>query len=120
MRVQAITVKQPWAEWIIAGRKDVENRRWATAHRGLLAIHAGRNRSEVHRLGLDLADFTFGAVIGFVELVDVVTDHTSTWALAEHHHWLLARPVRLPEPLVTRGWMGLFTVELAVPMIGGR
>jgi hypothetical protein len=38
----ALTVWQPWAWLIVQGYKDVENRPWATAHRGTLLIHAGR------------------------------------------------------------------------------
>lgn len=39
--MKALTVKQPWAWAIAHGQKDVENRRWTTSYRGLLAIHAG-------------------------------------------------------------------------------
>jgi hypothetical protein len=40
MNMNLLSIKQPWA-WLIAnGYKDVENRTWATAYRGPLAIHA--------------------------------------------------------------------------------
>ena len=39
--MRAITIRQPWAELILRGEKDVENRSWRTNHRGLLLIHAG-------------------------------------------------------------------------------
>lgn len=38
--MKALTVKQPWASLIMSGEKDVENRSWATRHRGLIAIHS--------------------------------------------------------------------------------
>ncbi len=38
---KAISVRQPWAEAIIRGGKNVENRSWMTKYRGLIAIHAG-------------------------------------------------------------------------------
>ena len=41
--VKALTVRQPWAWATIYGGKDVENRRWRTAYRGPLLIHAGKN-----------------------------------------------------------------------------
>lgn len=39
--VRALTIRQPWAACIASGAKTVENRTWATKHRGRLAIHAG-------------------------------------------------------------------------------
>lgn len=41
-KMRALTVQEPWASAIIYGPKDVENRPWATAHRGTLWIHAGK------------------------------------------------------------------------------
>lgn len=36
----ALSLKQPWAALLVAGRKTIEVRRWATAYRGELLIHA--------------------------------------------------------------------------------
>jgi hypothetical protein len=47
--VKALCVRQPWADLIVAGVKDVENRTWSTRHRGPLVIVA---RPVVGRLGL--------------------------------------------------------------------
>ena len=38
--MKAVTVKQPWAGLIMSGMKDIENRTWATQHRGKLLIHS--------------------------------------------------------------------------------
>jgi ASCH domain len=38
----ALSVRQPWAGLLVAGRKTVEVRRWATARRGRVLIHAAR------------------------------------------------------------------------------
>lgn len=48
--MKALTVCQPYASMIarmaagVVGEKRVENRRWATTHRGPLVIHAGLSR----------------------------------------------------------------------------
>lgn len=42
--MQALSVRQPWAFALIAGVKDIENRTWASSHRGLLIIHAAKKR----------------------------------------------------------------------------
>jgi len=39
MIVKTLSVKQPWATYICAGLKDVENRTWTTDYRGRLLIH---------------------------------------------------------------------------------
>jgi ASCH domain len=38
----ALSLKQPWAALLIHGRKTIEVRRWATARRGTIFIHAAR------------------------------------------------------------------------------
>lgn len=124
--VRALSVRQPWATLIVEGIKDVENRMWTTRYRGTLAIHAGRTPAEVldagspykHYVsgptsGVDIERLVFGAVIGVVELVDVVHGHPSKWAINGCYHWLLASPRRLRGgPIAVRGRLGLFPVEL--------
>jgi hypothetical protein len=77
--MSAITVRQPWAQCIAIGRKDIENRgRW-TSHRGEVAIHAGRtidqNGCDDPRV-VELYDsdpaigMALGAVIAVAELTD--------------------------------------------------
>lgn len=41
-RMKSITIIQPFATLIALGEKQLETRSWATKHRGLLAIHAGK------------------------------------------------------------------------------
>jgi ASCH domain len=118
--VRALTIRQPWAEWIIAGHKDVENRSWSTSYRGTLAIHSGRSVATLCQMALDPADFVLGADVGIVTLVDVVGDHPSRWADDGCWHWLLTRPQRLPEPLPMRGALGLFTIDIPETLLPGQ
>ena len=39
--MKALSIRQPWAELIVAGLKDIENRTWRTDYRGPVLIHAG-------------------------------------------------------------------------------
>lgn len=111
--MKAISVRQPWAWAIIHGGKDIENRTWATRHRGPLLIHAGKsmNRSDLERMfgylqedGLPVpqrAELYFGGIIGVVDLLDCVEDHASPW-FGGPVGWVLANP----RPLSFRPWKG--------------
>jgi hypothetical protein len=41
-KVYALSLKQPWAALLVTGRKTMEVRRWPTARRGRILIHAAR------------------------------------------------------------------------------
>lgn len=95
--MKALTIQQPWAQLCVVGSKQFETRSWATAHRGLLAIHAAKGLSliggremlreclvdkpepgdEFLSAGIVLDgpegwDLPRGAVIGTVSVVDCV------------------------------------------------
>jgi hypothetical protein len=44
--MHALSLKQPWAALLVHGLKTVEVRRWPTARRGRVLIHAARMRDE--------------------------------------------------------------------------
>lgn len=46
MIIRALSIRQPWADLILHGPKDVENRSWNTTYRGPFWIHAP-NRVEL-------------------------------------------------------------------------
>jgi hypothetical protein len=92
----ALSVRQPWAWAIIHGGKDIENRSWQAVNHGLsqrgrIAVHASQGmtrdeyesaRSFMRSIGVDCPrpdDLYRGAIIGSVNVVDVVTEHDSPW-----------------------------------------
>lgn len=127
--MKAITIWQPGAELIVAGGKDIENRRWATDHRGPLLIHAAAGRHEgwvqewlcwatndpVRRLTIDavlpMDPQHFGGLVGIAWLLDcVTTSHSPWWEGAIG--WELARATRLPF-VPWRGRQKLWDVDTA-------
>lgn len=111
--MRALTVLQPWAWLIIHGGKDVENRRWPTEYRGLLAIHAGRSARALARSGWEPpegVELEFGKIIGVVELFDVLPlskmGKKSHWAEGPWC-WRLRKPISI-EPVACRGQLGLW------------
>jgi hypothetical protein len=128
--VKALVVRRPWADLIASGTKDVENRGRRTSYRGPLLIVAGKGWEPTGleyaaRLGVELSpgpdDHPTGAV-SVVELVDVCSMSAlagyscecSRWAQPYQHHWRLANPRRLAEPIPVRGMPGMFTPSDAV------
>ena len=97
------------------GIKDVENRTWATDYRGRLWIHAALSTArgdadewvEARGLAVPAEPLPRGVILGYVELVDIIDDSDSPWALANSQHWILRRPRLLIRPIEWQGRLGL-------------
>jgi hypothetical protein len=116
--VKALSVRQPWAWAIIHAGKDIENRTWRTHYRGPLFIHASLARHSKTGMPRGIRSpredaLHFGAIIGLVELVDVVERSRSKW-FAGPLGWVIANPYRLKHPMPCKGGLGLWNVPPAV------
>jgi hypothetical protein len=113
-QLRAITIRQPWAWAIIFGGKDIENRSWLTHYRGLLAIHAGLAYLSDAAMPRGVRtperkDLVFGAVIGVVDLHDVVEKSRSRWFADGGYGFVLRDPRPLAKPVRCSGRLGLWT-----------
>jgi hypothetical protein len=78
----ALSLKQPWAALLVAGRKTIEVRRWPTARRGRVLIHASSvpdERPEVwKRVPDDLQEAArlLGGIVGAGELTGCLAYRT--------------------------------------------
>lgn len=90
----ALSIRQPWAWLIVAGKKDIENRTWETTFRGPVYIHAAKgmtmreycqamNFIALRRLGVAqiplFEALDRGGIVGVAEIADCVTASTSPW-----------------------------------------
>jgi hypothetical protein len=136
--MRCLSLIQPWAALIVLGAKQYETRRWHTAVRGRIAIHASRRFPEAARLLCERepfrsalqeggfkqsADLPCGFILGTVELVDCLPAgevrvslpaDSPEAALGDYGParwaWKLARPILLARPIPFSGRLGLFEV----------
>ena len=130
-KAYALSVKQPWAALLVVGLKRIEVRRWPTARRGRVLIHAARvpdKRPEawahVTAAAEPLAALR-GGIIGAAELTRCVEYRTAeTFAIDQPLHlndlawyeppvlygFTFANPEVLPFQSCT-GWFRFFPVE---------
>jgi hypothetical protein len=119
--LRCLAIQQPWAWAVCVGIKTVENRTQPTPYRGLIAILASTKRTNVNELvrsypdlELDADFFTYGAVIGVANLVDVVEMNPSLGknpSAAGPLCWLLEDARLLPKPVLAKGKLNLYTLD---------
>src|SRR5215831_7564721 len=77
-QTHALSLKQPWATLLVYGRKTIEVRRWPTARRGRILIHAARISDERPEAWKHVSDELMaaaqlvGGVIGEADLTGCV------------------------------------------------
>lgn len=117
-----LSVRQPWADLIVDGVKDVENRRWSTTFRGAVLIHAARRieQDDVGRVRRDLGlapeqEYrpVTGAILGMTRIVDCVSRHPSRF-FSGPYGFVLEDSVRFERPIPYRGRLGFFPVPVEV------
>lgn len=95
---RALSIRQPYAEWILTGEKEYEFRSRATNVRGRVYVYAGRKPAEDlmdwWRIGLRPGDLPTGVIVGSVEILDCEWDEHQ-----ECYAYKLGSPRRLRTPL---------------------
>ncbi len=119
--MKALSIRQPWAYAILHGGKDIENRTQYRKYRGELVIHAPKTLDTFERWPQgepkpDESVLHRSAILGVVDLVDVVQQSSSPWFDAKFAFgFKLANPRPLPEPIdYSRGTPSFWTVPAAV------
>jgi predicted transcriptional regulator len=71
--MKTLSLKQPFAELILQGKKTIELRKWNTKFRGKFLVHASKipDSGAMKKFGFDKCELPLGAVVGEAELVDV-------------------------------------------------
>jgi hypothetical protein len=69
--MKTLSLKQPFAELILQGKKKIELRKWNTNFRGEFLIHASKNPDESAMKQFGFQNLLCGFIVGKAELVAV-------------------------------------------------
>ena len=98
-RMRALSIRQPYAEQILRGTKQIEYRSMLTRIRGRVYIYASLTPGDAEKfraMGAQPGDFPTGVLVGTVEITDCTGEPGD-------YYWHLARPERLPQPIKPEG-----------------
>lgn len=103
-KVYALSVRQPWADQIVRGRKRNEFRSRRTLMRGSLLIHAS-----LHRESGSTDDLPRGCLVGIARIVACRYQREATrWA------WRMDEVLPFRKPVPAKGAVGLFVLPRTV------
>ncbi|MDJ0764584.1 MAG: ASCH domain-containing protein [Myxococcota bacterium] len=119
-----MSIRQPWVELILNGRKTIEVRSWSTRYRGRLWLHAGKqcDRNAINMFGFEKSELVTGALLGRCELFDCVEFSCKTWDSWRDLHlnagqpnrrlyaWVL-QDVKRISPIPFKGRLGLMKMD---------
>jgi len=124
--MKCLSLKQPYAELLVSGRKTIELRTWNTKFRGEFLIHASKkiDKSACEKNKIDPYSVTTGAIIGKAILYDVkyYTNRTlflkdrnkhlaGTKSFDHNYGFLVKNARRFKTPLFIPGKLGFFNVD---------
>jgi hypothetical protein len=137
MTAQILSIKQPYASFIVLGLKEIETRTWKTDYRGLLYIHASAAidyqaiqlcymepfRSTLKPFYRTANELPLGAIIGHTELTQcsptekILKKLNTTELLCGNFApgrfaWILKCPQRIV-PIPCKGKLGIWTAQIA-------
>ena len=125
--MKCLSLKQPYAELLVSGKKTIELRNWNTSFRGKFLVHASKNidKERLDFLSIDHNKLTRGAIIGSAILYDVKQYRNKTELemdknkhLADikkfgfcRHGFMIKKAHRLKRPIPYPGMLKFFEVK---------
>lgn len=112
--MKGLSIKQPWANLIVAGFKTIETRKWKTQYRGEVLICSTLQPDFIPPKGMSIKPL--GYAIGLVELYKVMkmTEAHEDGAMCDYYEgaysWFFKR-VRKIKPIPIRGRLNLFSID---------
>ena len=108
--MKVLSIKQPYAELIVQGKKTIELRKWNTKFRGEFLIHASKIPDKKAMEKFNFKDLPLGAIVGKVTITEVKKYKNEQEHAEDQHlhlasiHWgnygfILKNPQRI-EPII--------------------
>jgi hypothetical protein len=69
--MKAISLKQPYAELVVSGKKKIELRKWNTKFRGEFLIHASKTSHLESMKKFNFKTLPTGCIVGKAKLIEV-------------------------------------------------
>jgi hypothetical protein len=125
-QLPAISIRQPWAELIISGKKSIEIRSWSTEYRGHFWVHTGRNSDGKLERFYGFTELFHGGYLGVTKLEYIIPFNSVLWKQWQPLHfdqgdyqpgfyaWMLSNPIRLNQPIPGVGSTGLFKISIEI------
>ena len=122
--MKALSLKQPYAELIVSGKKIIETRTWNTRFRGTFLIHASLQPNKQRMKELKFKILPTGCIVGQADLVDVkeynniaswnkdVNKHCAplkTWTKKRYGYIL--KNIKKLKPIPCKGKLNFFEVK---------
>lgn len=123
-----LSIKQPWAQLILEGTKDVEVRSWTTNYRGPIWIHTGQKIDEYATKRFARTGLFTGGLVGHASLHGIRPFSASSWKAWRKRHcddadfdenlakygWILRAAKPILPPIPAKGKTGLFRLDDSV------
>jgi hypothetical protein len=123
--MKCLSLRQPYAELLVTGKKTIEIRTWNTKFRGEFLIHASKkiDKKACEKYKMDPNSLITGAVLGKANLYDVkFYKNRNSFLLDVHKHlaaikftrpkygFLIKKARKFRSPLPMPGKLGFFYV----------
>ena len=128
--MKCLSLRQPFADLLVSGKKTIELRKWNTNFRGRFLIHVSKNvnKEKCKSLGIDHTKLNVGAIIGRATLYDVKRyDNINQFTRDRSRHYAdanifdsyiygfkIKNAQRLRSPVQWLGQLGFFEVDQSV------
>lgn len=89
--MKVLSLKQPYAELILSGKKTTELRKWNTHFRGEFLIHSSKKPDKKAMKQFGFNELPCGFILGKAELI-YVKKYANKEELAKDQHFHLANP----------------------------
>ncbi|MGI0042658.1 MAG: ASCH domain-containing protein [Nitrososphaeraceae archaeon] len=128
--MKCLSLRQPYAELLVSGKKTIELRKWNTNFRGEFLVHASKNvnKEKCKSLDIEHPKLTVGAITGRAILDDVrrydikaqfMKDKSRHYADANifnsyMYGFMISNAHRFKYPVPYSGRLGFFEVDQSI------